>query len=151
MLSAPYWLLARTRWRSMQAAERNPSRSVDFETSAMFDAAGFMRGDLLKPYFPHLSGTELRELLATVIERHVLPQLHQHVQVMVLPSARNPVRATRVNGQEVIWPNADAGKGPTISPAVVRVSEEDIITCLPTGKQYPGNGPADAKTLIVGA
>jgi len=121
----------------MEEGERISSRPVYFETSAMFDAAGFKRGDLLKPYFPHLNATELRELLATVIERHVLPQLHQHVQVMVLPSARNPVRATRVNGLEVSWPNADAGKGPPISPAVVPVSEQDIIACLPAGKHKP--------------
>jgi hypothetical protein len=118
----------------MPAGERNTSPSVEFETSAMFDAAGFRRGDLLKPYFPHLNGSELRELLATVIERHVLPRLHQQVQVMVLPSARNPVRATSVNGQAVVWPNADAGRGPAITPAYVRVSEQDIIACLPAGK-----------------
>lgn len=118
----------------------------------MFDATGFERGDLLKPYFPHLSGAELRELLATVIERHVLPRLDQQVQIMVLSSARNPVRATRVNGQEVVWANADAGKGPPITPAVVPVSEKDIIACLPAGKPNPGAhaGPdsAGAKTLI---
>jgi hypothetical protein len=120
----------------------------------MFDAAGFERGDLLKPYFPHLSGVELRELLATVIERHVLPRLDQQVQIMVLASARNPVRATRVDGQEVIWPNADAGKGPPISPAVVPVSEKDIIACLPAGKPHGGthSGPdSNGTKSLIGA
>lgn len=126
--------------------------TVSFETSGLFDAAGFKRGDLLKPYFPHLSGSDLRELLATVVERHVLPQLDQDVQVMVIPSARNPVRATRVNGQEVNWPNADAGNGPMITPPIVMVSEHDILNCLAKAKQKPvtaedddhGAGPAEA-------
>lgn len=114
----------------------------------MFDAAGFRHGDLLKPYFPHLNATELRELLATAIERHVLPKLHQQVQVMVIPSARNPVRATRVDGQEVIWQNADAGKGPMITPTVVQVSQQHIIACLPTGKQAPGFGSGHAAAEV---
>lgn len=116
---------------------------VSFETSALFDAAGFKRGDLLKPYFPHLSGSDLRELLATVVERHVLPQLDQDVQVMVIPSARNPVRATRVNGQEVNWPNADAGHGPMITPPTVLVSEHDIMNCLAKAKQKPVTADSD--------
>jgi len=121
----------------MQAEPQTPSPTVDFETSAMFDAHGFMRGELLKPHFPHLSGTDLRELLAKVVERHVLPRLDQGVQIMVIPGARNPVRATRVNGQEVIWHNAEAGTGPQVTPAVVRVSKEDIRDCLDKAKQKP--------------
>lgn len=131
----------------MPAEERILSPSVDFETSGMFDAAGFKRGDLLKSCFPQLSGVELRELLATVVERHVLPQLHQHVQIMVLPSARNPVRATRVDGQEVIWPNADAGRGFPITPLVVRVSVQDISACIAGGKQHHGSGAANDRTI----
>ena len=120
----------------MQGNHNTPP-GVSFETAGLFDAQGFKRGDLLKPFFPHLSGSDLRELLATVIERHVLPQLDQDVQVMVIPSARNPVRATRVNGQEVNWPNADSGNGPMITPPTVLVSEQDIVNCLPKAKQKP--------------
>jgi hypothetical protein len=121
----------------MQPNQQTPSPTVDFETSAMFDAHGFRRGELLKPQFPHLNGTDLRELLAKVVERHVLPQLDQAVQVMVIPSARNPVRATRVNGQEVVWHNAEAGTGPQVTPAVVQVSEAAIRDCLDKAKQKP--------------
>jgi hypothetical protein len=103
----------------------------------MFDAQGFERGNLLQPYFPYLNGTDLRELLAKVVERHVLPRLDQGVQIMVIPSARNPVRATRVNGQEVIWHNAEAGTGPAITPAVVRVTTQDITDCLDKAKYRP--------------
>lgn len=118
----------------MASKTTEETTTIEFQTSGLFRATGFENGELLKPYFPLLSPAELRDLLAVVVERHVLPKLDQRVGVMILPSARNPVRATSVDKESVVWTTADAGSGPKVTPAVVNVDLKQAQDCLPKQK-----------------
>lgn len=104
---------------------------IEFATSSLYRADGFESGDLLKKYFPYLSASDLRDVLADVVLRDVVPQLEQQVSIMVIPSARNPVRVTRVGTESVVWNTADAGAGPTIGPAVVAVDVARVRERIP--------------------
>ena len=104
---------------------------IEFTTSSLYRADGFESGNLLKKYFPYLSPSDLRDVLADVVLRDVVPQLEQQVSIMVIPSARNPVRATRVGTESVVWNTADAGTGPRIGPAVVTVDVARVRARIP--------------------
>ena len=106
-------------------------QTIEFATASLYRADGFERGDLLKQYFPHLSASDLRDLLADVVLRDVVPQLDQSVSITVIPSARNPLRVTHVGTESVIWHTADAGVGPKITPAVVEVDIERVRSRIP--------------------
>ena len=88
----------------MNKKQNEGTARIEFATASLYRADGFESGDLLKKYFPHLSASDLRDVLAEVVLRDVLPQLEQQVSIMVLPSARNPVRVTRVGTESVVWP-----------------------------------------------
>ena len=113
---------------------------IEFATSSLYRADGFESGDLLKEYFPYLSASDLRDVLADVVLRDVVPQLDQQVSIMVIPSARNPVRVTRVGTESVVWNTADAGTGPKIGPAVVAVDVARVRARIP---KHAARGEAD--------
>lgn len=117
-------------------------RMVVFLTADLFAANGFEKGTLLHPHFPNLNAAEARELLAVAIDRYVLPQLDQRVQVTVIPTTRNPVRVTRADGREVVWSTPEMGSGPGITPTQVEVSRKQIESLLPKGQQSSAEDPA---------
>jgi hypothetical protein len=120
------------------ASQQNDDKTrIEFATSSLYRADGFESGDLLKKYFPYLSATDLRDVLADVVLRYVVPQLEQQVSIMVLPSARNPVRVTRVGTESVVWHTANAGAGPTIRPAVVSVDVAQVRERIPKHAAKP--------------
>jgi hypothetical protein len=102
---------------------------ITFHTAGFFARNGFESGDLLKPILPHLNAGEARDLLVEVLQRHVVPQLDQKVQVSVLPTVHNPVRVTSVDGVEVAWATPEQGRGPALTPATVTVDVEDVYAC----------------------
>lgn len=110
------------------AAKDLPPEEFIFETASLYQRSGFNGGELLRPAFPKLAGSELRELLVDVVRSHVLPQIDQDVQVLQIPSVHNPVRATNVGGTSVTW-TAEFGTGETLTPWQVRVSAADVFEC----------------------
>jgi hypothetical protein len=112
-----------------QPAERGPltSRFV-FKTSDLYKRRGFERGGILAEKFPNVGAAELRELLVDVLQAHVIPRLDQKVQVLVVPTVHNPLRAVYVDGAAVRW-TAESGHGPVLMPATVAVSLDDVLAC----------------------
>lgn len=117
--------------RTMAGKQQDENARINFETAGLFRADGFESGNLLQKYFPHLSASDLRDVLADVVLRDVVPLLDQQVSVTVIPSARNPVRVTRVGTDSVVWHTADAGTGPAITPAVVAIDVEKARSRIP--------------------
>lgn len=115
----------------MGSKQQQDEPKIEFPTSSLYRADGFESGDLLKKYFPHLSPSDLRDVLSDTVLREVLPQLDQQVSITVIPSARNPVRATRVGNESVVWHTADLGTGPTITPAAVYVDVARVREYIP--------------------
>lgn len=115
----------------MDSKHSDDKTRIDFATSSLYRADGFESGDLLRTYFPHLSASDLRDVLADVVLHYVVPQLEQQVSIMVIPSARNPVRVTRVGAESVVWHTPNAGIGPTITPAIVAVDIARLRERLP--------------------
>ena len=115
----------------MGTKQNDDKTAIQFETSSLYRADGFESGDLLKKYFPHLSASDLRDVLSDVVLRYVVPQLDQQVSIMVIPSARNPVRVTHVGTESVVWHTANAGVGPAITPAVVSVDIAQVRERIP--------------------
>ena len=112
---------------------------IEFPTSSLYRADGFESGDLLKKYFPHLSPAHLRDVLADVVIRDVVPQLDQTVSITVIPTARNPVRVTQVGNESVVWSTAEAGVGPKITPAVVAIDIERVRSRIPKNAAKPAD------------
>jgi hypothetical protein len=99
-----------------------------FKSSDLYKRRGFERGDILADTFPHVGAAELRNLLVDVLRAHVIPRLDQKVQVLVLSTVHNPLRAVYVDGIAVRW-TAESGQGPTLTPASVDVSVDDVLAC----------------------
>lgn len=97
------------------------------KTACLYARSGFEGGDLLRPAFPSLGAGELRELLVGVLHHHVIPVLDQSVQTLQIPTGQNPLRAASVDGVTVRWSTAAFGNGPTLTPATVSVSMEQVL------------------------
>ena len=121
----------------MTDKQYDDNTNVEFATASLYKADGFESGDLLKKYFPYLSASDLRDVLSDVVLRHVVPQLDQPVSIMVIPSARNPVRITSVGTESVVWHTANAGAGPAVTPAVVTVDIGRIKKSIPKQAAKP--------------
>jgi hypothetical protein len=104
-----------------------PSHIV-FTANGLYERSGFASGAILAEVFTHVAAGEIRDLLVDVLQAHVIPRLDQKVQTLVVPTVHNPLRAVRVDGVSVRW-SAEAGQGPPLSPATVRVSMEDVLEC----------------------
>jgi hypothetical protein len=115
--------------KDKQPAESGPLPThFVFNTSCLYKRSGFESGALLGKVFSHVSAGELRELLVDVLQAHVVPRLDQKVQTLAMPTVHNPLRAVYVDGAPVRW-TAEAGLGPQLTPATVRVSIEDVMEC----------------------
>jgi hypothetical protein len=110
-------------------SEIDMNETIAFRTADFFARSGFQSGELLRSAMPHLNAGEMRDLLVEVLQRHVVPQLDQKVQVSVLPTVHNPVRVTSVDGIEVAWATPEHGRGPALTPATVTVELEDVFAC----------------------
>ncbi|HUP89378.1 MAG TPA: hypothetical protein VM100_08510 [Longimicrobiales bacterium] len=126
----------------MDTMQYDDKTRIEFATSSLYHADGFESGNLLKKYFPHLSASDLRDLLADTVLRLVMPQLEQQVSIMVIPTSRNPVRVTRVGTESVVWHTPDAGTGPTITPAVVTVEVARVRERIP---KHAAKAPTELK------
>ena len=98
------------------------------DTASLFARSGFQGGNLLREAFPDLGAADLRALLVDVVHYHVLPELDQKVQTLLIPTAHNPVRAISVDNVPVRW-TAERGVGPRITPESVRVKAADVLAC----------------------
>jgi hypothetical protein len=99
---------------------RPDSHEVELRSADLYSKWGFADGDLMMD----LMFEEVRDYhdaLVAVVERLLLPKLHQKVVLFTMETSHNPVRAQRVDGVEVEW-NGGMGSGPPLSPAVVRVT-----------------------------
>ena len=112
----------------MSAEEGTLPAELVIETASLYAQSGFERGNLLKGSFPHLGAADLRELLADVVQQHVIPRLDQRVQTLRIPTVHNPIRATSVDGVAVNW-TPEKGNGPQLTPATVCVMAADILSC----------------------
>lgn len=97
-----------------------------FTTNDLYVRAGFEGGTILRRAFPDLSATDLRDLLVDVLQSYVMPRIDQNVQTLVVPTVHNPLRAVYVDGAGVRW-TAEAGQGPTLTPATVTVPLADVL------------------------
>jgi hypothetical protein len=99
-----------------------------FMSNDLYARSGFESGAMFRHTFPHLSSAELRDLLVEVLQTRVIPWLDHSVQTLLIPTVHNPLRAVYVEGVPVSW-TAEAGQGPPLTPATVRVSIEDVLDC----------------------
>lgn len=113
----------------MADASSMPPQEFVLRTACLYARSGFEGGNLLRAAFPSLGAGELRELLVGVLHRHVIPVLDQSVQTLQIPTGQNPLRAASVDGVTVRWSTAEHGNGPTITPATVTVTMDQVLAC----------------------
>jgi hypothetical protein len=103
---------------------------VTFVSDGLLSKWGFADGDLLLE-FMNANGFDVAEhshgdLLVAAVERFVLPYLEQRVEVEVVSSMHNPIRAVRVDGVAVDPLQPESNKV-RLRPAEVHVSRDVLV------------------------
>jgi hypothetical protein len=101
-----------------------------FWTDGLISKWGFDDGDQLSDYCYDLSEegvkVEDHDLLIAVVKRKILPALDQHLDLEVISTIHNPIRATHVDGLDVRSAHYEPDFPSPITPEFVDVPEEVI-------------------------
>lgn len=78
-----------------------------------------------------LPGKVWHRVLCRLVREHLIPRLDQRVELVVLDTGHNPVRARSVNGVDVthLW-HRSKEPGPTLTPDSVRVPIETVMAAI---------------------
>ena len=111
-----------------------------FHPIGLLSKWGFCDGDIMEEFATDhsidLPYTEFgfsisHRILIEVVEKHLLPQLHQQVVIVTINCIHNPIRASTVDGKDVehLWTN---NKCPIdiITPASVDIPDETLLAIV---------------------
>lgn len=104
-------------------------KTVTLHAECLLSKWGFCDGDLLE-WLCEFGDFNEHDVLCAVVKQKLIPALAQKVEVEVLGTCHNPIRAKTVDGVDVtdLWFDAFRKMpAPVLTPASVDVTVEEIL------------------------